>query len=471
MNSILKGQIVWVSLNAHKNEQGGKRAAVIIQNDKGNKNSDTTIIVPLSSSKSKVNLPVHVHINKEHFNGTKLIDSTALCDQVRVIDKQRINSVENCFLPDEIMNEIEKAILLSVGFGEDRESRIVWINMNDGIGREQRSEKPIPAVIIQNKTGSIHAHTYIVAPLGHKKNKLLPTQVEIPGHMVGKKFRDTIVHLEQIRVIDKSRVASEISGVQLSGDVTNAIEQALLASFGIQRKRKILKGQIVWVSLDAHKSEQGGTRPAVIIQNNIGNKNSDTTIIVPLTSSKSKVDLPVHVNIAEEHFNGIRLKDSIALCEQVRVIDKQRIIAAANCFLPDEIMNEIEKTILISVGFGEERKSRIVWIDLNDGIGREQRSEKPMPAVVIQNKTGNIHAPTYIVAPIGNKRNRLLPTQVEIPGYMVSSNFRDSVAHLEQIRVIDKSRVTSEISDVQLSEEVTKSIEEALLVSFGIQQK
>lgn len=68
-------------------------------------------------------------------------------------------------------------------------------------------------------------------------------------------------------------------------------------------------------------SEQGGARPCIIVQNDIGNTYSPTTIVVPMTSKMSKKHLPTHLLITD---GGID-KPSFALCEQIKVIDKKRV--------------------------------------------------------------------------------------------------------------------------------------------------
>ena len=69
-------------------------------------------------------------------------------------------------------------------------------------------------------------------------------------------------------------------------------------------------------------SEQGGVRPAVIVQNNIGNKYSPTTIVIPVTSRQTKAHIPTHVRVKGACFS----RRSLALTEQVVTIDKRRII-------------------------------------------------------------------------------------------------------------------------------------------------
>ena len=86
----------------------------------------------------------------------------------------------------------------------------------------------------------------------------------------------------------------------------------------------IKRGDIFYADLrPVVGSEQGGIRPVLIVQNDAGNKYSPTTIVVTLTS-KTKGDLPTHVNIHSDIDNGLKT-DSIALCEQFRTIDKCRL--------------------------------------------------------------------------------------------------------------------------------------------------
>ena len=87
--------------------------------------------------------------------------------------------------------------------------------------------------------------------------------------------------------------------------------------------RNIKKGEIYYANLSGNLgSEQGGFRPVLIIQNNIGNRFAPTTIVAPITS-RAKTDLPTHLCINEGEC-GLT-KDSIILFEQLRTIDKQRL--------------------------------------------------------------------------------------------------------------------------------------------------
>ena len=92
-------------------------------------------------------------------------------------------------------------------------------------------------------------------------------------------------------------------------------------------------------------SEQGGLRPVLVLQNDIGNRYSPTTIVAAITSRKSKAKLPTHVNISAQ---GLA-KDSIVLLEQIRTIDKSRLaeyIGRAD----KPTMKNVDLAIVISFG-------------------------------------------------------------------------------------------------------------------------
>jgi mRNA interferase MazF len=87
-------------------------------------------------------------------------------------------------------------------------------------------------------------------------------------------------------------------------------------------KNTLCRGEVYYADLSpVIGSEQGGLRPVLIVQNDIGNKYSPTTIIAPITSRFTKKPLPTHVPLS----NCGLAKDSIALCEQLRTIDKRRL--------------------------------------------------------------------------------------------------------------------------------------------------
>lgn len=110
---------------------------------------------------------------------------------------------------------------------------------------------------------------------------------------------------------------------------------------------RILRGDIFMADLgQTIGSEQGGRRPVIIIQNNIGNYYSPTTIIAPITTKMAKSTLPTHITISKK--DGINIT-SIAMLEQIRVIDKERLIKKLGQISHEE-MQYLNKSLLISIG-------------------------------------------------------------------------------------------------------------------------
>ena len=122
-----------------------------------------------------------------------------------------------------------------------------------------------------------------------------------------------------------------------------------------EMERKIMRGEIYYADLDpVIGSEQGGMRPILILQNNVGNMYSPTVVIVPITSRMTKNELPTHVNIGAEALE----MNSIALLEQIRTIDKCRLDDYIGKVTTEE-MKMIENALLISVGISWRNKNAI----------------------------------------------------------------------------------------------------------------
>ena len=114
----------------------------------------------------------------------------------------------------------------------------------------------------------------------------------------------------------------------------------------------ILRGEIYKAALDpVLGSEQGGTRPVLIVQNNVGNKYSPTVIALAVTSRMSKARLPTHIEV-ERGVAGLP-RDSLILAEQMRTLDKQRLLSRMGA-LPAELMAQVERAMRMSLGLGEE---------------------------------------------------------------------------------------------------------------------
>ena len=94
-------------------------------------------------------------------------------------------------------------------------------------------------------------------------------------------------------------------------------------------------------------SEQGGVRPVLIIQNDIGNKYSPTVIVAAITSQINKAKLPTHIEISAHEY-GLN-KDSVILLEQIRTIDKKRLRGKIGC-LDKNMMLKVDNSLQISLG-------------------------------------------------------------------------------------------------------------------------
>lgn len=108
----------------------------------------------------------------------------------------------------------------------------------------------------------------------------------------------------------------------------------------------IKRGDIFYADLDPIiGSEQGGIRPVIVVQNNVGNKYSPTLVVLPLSAAK-KPFLPTHIHIC-----GSKLlsKNSIVLAEQIRTIDRNRLLRYVGS-VGLEIMEKVDKAVKISIG-------------------------------------------------------------------------------------------------------------------------
>ena len=110
----------------------------------------------------------------------------------------------------------------------------------------------------------------------------------------------------------------------------------------------IRRGDIYYADLSpVVGSEQGGVRPVLIVQNDVGNKYSPTVIAAAITSQKTKTNLPTHIELTTDS-TGLQ-KDSIVLLEQIRTIDKHRLKEKMGK-LDDKSMGRVDEAITISFG-------------------------------------------------------------------------------------------------------------------------
>ena len=113
-------------------------------------------------------------------------------------------------------------------------------------------------------------------------------------------------------------------------------------------KVDVSRGDVFYADLNpVIGSEQGGVRPVVVIQNDIGNKYSPTVIVAAITSKINKAKLPTHIEI--DASKGNLEKDSVILLEQIRTLDKKRLQRKVTS-LDKHTIEKVDKAIEISLG-------------------------------------------------------------------------------------------------------------------------
>ena len=113
----------------------------------------------------------------------------------------------------------------------------------------------------------------------------------------------------------------------------------------------VRRGDIFYADLSpVVGSEQGGTRPVLIVQNDTGNRHSPTVIAAAITSQTGKARLPTHINIAGGSV-GLS-KDSVILLEQIRTIDKKRLKEKTGCLEPEDL-KKVNYGLNISFGLND----------------------------------------------------------------------------------------------------------------------
>lgn len=119
----------------------------------------------------------------------------------------------------------------------------------------------------------------------------------------------------------------------------------------------VRRGDIYYADLSpVVGSEQGGLRPVLIIQNDVGNKYSPTVIAAAITSRMNKAKLPTHIDIYADRV-GLS-KDSVILLEQVRTLDKCRL-KEKMAHLDDSVMDAVNAALVISFGLGDDRQDAV----------------------------------------------------------------------------------------------------------------
>ncbi len=113
----------------------------------------------------------------------------------------------------------------------------------------------------------------------------------------------------------------------------------------------IKRGELYYADLSpVVGSEQGGIRPVLVVQNDVGNKYSPTVIAAAVTSKINKAKLPTHIELPSSQYGLVR--DSVILLEQIRTLDKRRLKERIG-ELNDITMSKVDHAILISLGFAK----------------------------------------------------------------------------------------------------------------------
>ena len=121
---------------------------------------------------------------------------------------------------------------------------------------------------------------------------------------------------------------------------------------------QIKRGDIFYADLSpVVGSEQGGLRPVLIVQNDVGNRYSPTVIAAAITSKLGKARLPTHIDVYADRV-GLQ-RDSVVLLEQMRTIDKQRLKEKMG-HLDDASMHAVDTAISVSLGLGAADNTEVI---------------------------------------------------------------------------------------------------------------
>ena len=123
-------------------------------------------------------------------------------------------------------------------------------------------------------------------------------------------------------------------------------------------ERTVHRGEIYYADLNpVVGSEQGGIRPVLILQNEVGNWFSPTVIVAAMTARGGKAHLPTHVSVGTD--SGLR-RPSLVLAEQVRTIDKSRLLERVGTLSPEE-QKQVDRALLISFARSPQREEEPEW--------------------------------------------------------------------------------------------------------------
>ena len=183
----------------------------------------------------------------------------------------------------------------------------------------------------------------------------------------------------------------------------------------IQRRKRLLgtpkekgntsmsvrRGDIYYADLSpVVGSEQGGLRPVLIIQNDIGNRYSPTVIAAAITSRMSKTRLPTHIDIYADEV-GLA-KDSVILLEQIRTLDKRRLKEKMG-HLDDAVMDHVNTAIAISFGLGTPQQDAEARAMMQRTQSYVPRTSAAVASVAPQSGEGRTGMPTVVSSVDGSQ--------------------------------------------------------------------
>jgi mRNA interferase MazF len=214
--TIRRGDVFYTDLSPIVgSEQGGERPVVVISNDIGNKKSPIVIVAAISSSRAFAKLPTQVQIEKGQHDFSK--DSVVFCEQIRTIDKCRLQNKKTS-LSRSLMANIDQALIVSFDLNHDyyelktayRKGDIYLADLSGGIGSEHCGMSRV--VVVQNNIGNHAGPTLLIAPTKQGKRRM-PTHLAIPKETYHFPQRSVILH-EQLRTIDKKRIIKRITTLE-----------------------------------------------------------------------------------------------------------------------------------------------------------------------------------------------------------------------------------------------------------------
>ena len=220
-------------------------------------------------------------------------------------------------------------------------------------------------------------------------------------------------------------------------------------------------------------TEPGEEKYAIVVQNDISNKFSPTTLVVPCTTSPAE-PCPTHTFITFGIDSNTSLEVYTVRAEKLRVVDKRRLSECIDQLSPDsmEKVDQVLKTALCLGHTEEVRRGQLYLCDFGDPFGAEQGFLRY--AIVVQNSIGDPHSQTTVVVPCTTRAKKDLPTHftttfcdqnvVDYNERRISDKPNTILA--EQARVVNKKRLVKYLG--KLSPALLSQIDRVLKIALGL---